>query len=83
MQAPEAGNEVLLNPAQLGEWLGVTRRTVDKWRSMGIGPQALRIGPRKVLYRKSDVLAWLDTSAIPLSGNSEQSENSQRKGPAH
>ena len=67
MQITEAGNEVLLSPEQLGEWLGVTRRTVDKWRSMGIGPQALRIGPRKVLYRKSDVLAWLDASAIQQS----------------
>ncbi len=35
--------------------------TVRYWRHVGKGPRSFRVG-RRVLYRESDVKAWLDAS---------------------
>jgi hypothetical protein len=34
-------------------------RTAQRWRSTGDGPRWIRLGRRRVLYRISDVEAWL------------------------
>jgi predicted DNA-binding transcriptional regulator AlpA len=34
--------------------------TVRWWRHKGVGPKSFVLGSRKVRYRRSDVLAWLD-----------------------
>jgi DNA-binding transcriptional MerR regulator len=44
------------------ETSGITRQpvgTLRYWRHRGIGPPSARIG-RRIMYRESDVLAWLD-----------------------
>ena len=44
------------------ETSGITRQSVATlryWRHRGTGPPSARIG-RRVMYRESDVLAWLD-----------------------
>lgn len=33
--------------------------TVRYWRHVGKGPRSFKVG-RRVLYRRADVLAWLD-----------------------
>ncbi|WP_286960208.1 MULTISPECIES: helix-turn-helix transcriptional regulator [Arsenicicoccus] len=30
------------------------------WRHQGTGPRSFKVGARKVMYRRSDVLAWLE-----------------------
>lgn len=40
--------------------LRTTASTVRYWRHTGYGPPSFRVG-RRVLYRESDVQAWLDT----------------------
>ena len=37
----------------------VAPRTAARWRTTGEGPPFVRIGPRKVIYRKADIEAWL------------------------
>jgi predicted DNA-binding transcriptional regulator AlpA len=44
---------------------GVHVRTLERWRVTGDGPAFVRIGPRRVGYRLSDVRAWLDARAFP------------------
>ena len=34
-------------------------RTAQRWRSSGDGPSWIRLGPRRILYRVSDVEEWL------------------------
>lgn len=34
-------------------------RTLQRWRSEGRGPPYVRFGPRKILYRRSAVEAWI------------------------
>ena len=42
---------------QLSELLGVSERTLERWRVEGRGPKFVRAG-RRPLYRLSDVDAW-------------------------
>jgi predicted DNA-binding transcriptional regulator AlpA len=37
----------------------IAPRTAQRWRSTGEGPRWIRLGRRRVLYRVSDVEAWL------------------------
>lgn len=48
----------LLTPAELAEQLHSTPATLAGWRYKGMGPQFIKTG-RKVLYRATDVDAWL------------------------
>jgi predicted DNA-binding transcriptional regulator AlpA len=56
--------ETYLDRNQLAALLRVTRRTIDLWHMRGNNPPYLRVGRRKVLYRRSDVEAWLDRRAV-------------------
>jgi len=48
----------LLTEAQLGEELGVTRVTLQRWRKSGLPYVAL--GSRMVRYNLFDVMEWLE-----------------------
>ena len=50
-----------LRPEDLAEQLGVTTRTLRRWRTLRIGPPQLKCGPRRILYKVEDVRAWLDS----------------------
>ncbi len=56
-----------LSNDETAEFLGVSNRTTEKWRLEGRGPRYRRFG-RKVLYRHSDVLAWVEQQ--PVGGGS-------------
>jgi predicted DNA-binding transcriptional regulator AlpA len=47
-----------LSDRQLAEMLGVTTRTTLRWRRDGGGPRYVRVGERRILYARADVLAW-------------------------
>jgi predicted DNA-binding transcriptional regulator AlpA len=49
----------LLNTRQLAEWLGVSIEWCEIGRSKGWGPPFVRVGPRRIRYRRADVVAWL------------------------
>jgi predicted DNA-binding transcriptional regulator AlpA len=61
-QEPGSPDE-MLNTAQLTSWLGVSRLWLELGRGRGYGPKFLRLAPRMVRYRRSDVTAWLDSRA--------------------
>lgn len=48
-----------LTDTQLCALLHVDARTTLRWRADGGGPPFVRVGPRRVLYRRADVEAWL------------------------
>ena len=50
----------LLTTAEAAELLHTPVATLRWWRYQGTGPKAFRLGARKVMYRRSDVLAWLE-----------------------
>ncbi len=49
--------EPLWSIEQAAEWLGVPVPTMRRWRCVGYGPQALKIG-RHVKYDPAEVRAW-------------------------
>jgi excisionase family DNA binding protein len=53
-----AAEEYLTDP-QVAEWLHVDSRTTLRWRTDGGGPPFVRVGARRILYRRADVEAWL------------------------
>ena len=49
---------ILLPQRTVAERLGVTARTIERWRAEGAGPPFLKVG-RGVRYDESDLSAWL------------------------
>jgi excisionase family DNA binding protein len=50
--------DALLTPKEAAEHLRVSKSYLDKLRVYGGGPKFLRLGKRKILYRKSDLDRW-------------------------
>jgi predicted DNA-binding transcriptional regulator AlpA len=58
---PPVDRERFLTTAEVASWLNVPEGTLRWWRHTGYGPKAFRLGQRKVMYRESDVTAWLNS----------------------
>ena len=61
--------EIELNPPkenlvteEVARLMRTTPSTIRYWRHTGYGPKGFRVG-RRVLYRASDVAAWLESRA--------------------
>jgi excisionase family DNA binding protein len=50
----------LLTTEQAAEILNVPVATLRWWRHQRTGPKCFRLGQRKVMYKQSDLLAWLE-----------------------
>ena len=56
----------LLRPQEAARQLGITEKTLRRWRSESYGPNYVRIGqgPRgRVAYRLEDLFTWLEQRA--------------------
>ena len=51
----------LLYPAEAAHILGLSPRTLEHYRIAGGGPPYVSIGRRCVRYRRSDLIAWIDS----------------------
>lgn len=49
----------LLRTAEVAEMLGLPEATLRYWRHLGTGPKSFTLGPRRVVYKESDVMAWV------------------------
>ncbi|MBL0886191.1 helix-turn-helix domain-containing protein [Myceligenerans sp. I2] len=49
----------MLSTRETSRLIGVPENTLRWWRYSGTGPRSFRRGPRRVVYRRSVVLAWL------------------------
>jgi excisionase family DNA binding protein len=49
-----------LTREEAAEYLGVTKRTMDKWANLRMGPNYRRRG-RRTFYKLEDLDAWSDT----------------------
>lgn len=57
-EAPLASEPTWLTMAQAAAYLGLTRKTLESWRSTGEGPRGHRIGRRAVRYSREDLEAF-------------------------
>jgi predicted DNA-binding transcriptional regulator AlpA len=44
--------------AAMAQRLGVSKRTLQRWRAQGCGPPYVRLGPRRVAYDEAASDAW-------------------------
>ena len=63
MRESDSRNENLsagsfVDTRQAAELIGMSSRTLEKWRVEGTGPPFLKLG-RRVLYSRADLEAWL------------------------
>jgi excisionase family DNA binding protein len=61
--AKRATSDELLTAQQLADLLHVGIQSVYDWRHRGMGPRGIRPAGGKLLFRRSDVDAWLDQYA--------------------
>jgi predicted DNA-binding transcriptional regulator AlpA len=52
--------DLLLTRADLAAWLGVSATSIKRWDRVGAGPPRVRVGMRRVRYRRDAVIRWLD-----------------------
>ncbi|MBD3942803.1 helix-turn-helix domain-containing protein [Microbacterium sp. NEAU-LLC] len=45
---------------EVAEYTGISVPTLARWAGEGKGPKSIKAGGRRI-YRKRDVLAWLDS----------------------
>lgn len=70
-QRPEehfGSSEVFYRPDMAARYTGYSRQTMAQWRYLGKGPKYLRPTPRTIIYRKSDLDAWLSASLVDPTG---------------
>ena len=51
----------ILPETEVAERIGCSTRTLERWRQLGIGagPPYVRVGPRRLGYRESDLVSWI------------------------
>jgi predicted DNA-binding transcriptional regulator AlpA len=55
--------ERLLTEIQAADFLRLSSRTLQAWRSQGVGPEYVKAG-RAVRYRRSAVIAWTEQNTV-------------------
>jgi len=59
MQVASAEVPKLLTPQTLAEMLGITERTLERWRIIGEGPRYVKLSRSTVRYMAEDVAAFV------------------------
>jgi predicted DNA-binding transcriptional regulator AlpA len=54
----------LLTTAQAAAFLGLKQNTLQHWRIYGKGPAIVRLSPRAVRYRRSDLESWVESRVV-------------------
>lgn len=52
--------EFNLSTTEAAVLLGISIRTLYRWRNVGFGPRAVLYGPRNYKYSRIDIEHWLD-----------------------
>lgn len=52
------------SPKEIAAYLHTSEAGLAQMRYRGTGPKFIKVGPRKVIYRWSDVYAYLDANTM-------------------
>lgn len=50
--------KIYMNEEEAAELLGLSRRTLQRFRTEGNGPAFLRVASRRIIYATSDIKSW-------------------------
>jgi hypothetical protein len=62
-------NSKIISEDEVGDWIGESTSTLQKWRVSGKGPKFIK-KPKNVGYRVGDVKDWLDTLTVSSTAES-------------
>jgi len=51
--------QVILDQKRVATILGISTRTLERYRLTGMGPPYAKLGGKLIRYRQSDVEAWI------------------------
>jgi predicted DNA-binding transcriptional regulator AlpA len=54
----------LITPEELSKILGIKRQTLDVWRTLGKGPNYLKLQKGSIRYKYSEVEKWINSQAV-------------------
>lgn len=53
-------NPILIKSKDLQKRMGIPSTTLYRWMDAGTFPKPIKIGPRRVAFRQSDIDKWLE-----------------------
>lgn len=56
--------EPLLAAGEAARILGISKVTLQRMRSAGTGPRYVLLGQRRIAYRSTDILDWLNAQTV-------------------
>lgn len=57
----------LLTPQVMADRLGVSVKTLERWRLQGEGPPFVRVSRKVIRYRASDLAVFINRQLVPTS----------------
>lgn len=60
-QQHQQSEESYLRPPEAAAFLRLSLSTIHKFRCSGVGPAYLQPGGKLVLYKKTDLVSWLES----------------------
>ena len=79
LQPQDEGDERLLTSKEAAAYLRVSKSYLDKLRVYGGGPVFIRLGKRKILYRKSALDFWAGQRRFGSTSEYRDDDNSSSK----
>ncbi len=64
---PENNKGQVLTPEQTAEYLAVTHKTLSNWRTLGKGPDFIKLGS-SVRYLKEDLDDFIESNRVRTGG---------------
>jgi predicted DNA-binding transcriptional regulator AlpA len=63
-----------LTQSEAAELLRLKPRTLEVYRRRGKGPSYRKLGPRRVLYARAELLAWVDSCKVTSDKEAKEEE---------
>lgn len=70
-EALAAPLESLLSIGEVTAIVGASRSTIYAWLKQSLFPPPIRIGPRRVSWRTSEIQAWIESPPLPAQDRSK------------
>jgi predicted DNA-binding transcriptional regulator AlpA len=56
-------NRPFLTPKELGDFLSISIKTLQRWRTEGLGPKFIKVGTKRIRYSFKDLDDWAQSQA--------------------
>ncbi|MBB2961823.1 AlpA family transcriptional regulator [Methylobacterium sp. R2-1] len=54
----------IVSENETATYLGVSSRTLGRWRADGVGPAWIALGEKRIGYRQSDLTCYVETNRV-------------------